>query len=427
MARLTDLIKQGRVPEKESKPAQPQDKNDQIRIRELADLKPKKDAFPPAERKAAADTLELDFPSESVVKKEEKQALTELDEYGFPSEAGYRRQEKAVSPIPEKPLFPGEIVESKEAFPTEAGMIVREEERKEKLFEDIYDDLYGFLDQVITAARANQKFGVDSGIELVARVLDTPDAIENLHRRAIYRKDFKYDAKIHGINVSIFALKIGQGLGYPRERLVELGLAALIHDIGMCKIPEDVVNKEGVLTDAEYVLIKKHPLFGYDIVMNALGEKYQWLATVVSQEQERDGGQGYPRALKGNDIHEYAKIIGMVDVYEALSHPRPQRKRFLPYEATKVIVNSSKNMFPQKMIKVLINKLSCFPIGSYVVLNSKAIGRVRETNEASPLRPIIELLYDGMGQKLAEKKLIKLQDTPLLYIVDSIFEEDLPQ
>ncbi|MBF8251397.1 MAG: HD-GYP protein, partial [Deltaproteobacteria bacterium] len=67
------------------------------------------------------------------------------------------------------------------------------------------------------------------------------------------------------------------------------------------------------------------------------------------------------------------------------------------------------------------------PTGSYVVLNSKAIGRVVETNEASPLRPIIEMLYDSMGKKLAEKKIVKLQDTPLLYITDSVFEEDLPK
>ena len=232
---------------------------------------------------------------------------------------------------------------------------------------------------------------------------------------------------MHGINVAIFAIKIGEGLGYKRDQLVELGIAALIHDIGMCKIPDEVVNKEGVLTNEEYALIKKHPQFGYDIIFNALGEEYKWLADVVSQEQEREEGQGYPRGLLGNEIHEYAKVIGIVDVYEALSHPRPQRKRFLPYEATKVIVNSSKNMFPQKLIKALLTKLSCFPTGSYVVLNSKAIGRVVETNEAYPLRPVIEMLYDSMGKKLTEKKIVKLQDTPLLYITDSMFEEDLPR
>ncbi len=419
MSRLSDLIKQGKVPEKNDKSIQ--DERDQIRIRELAELKTKKELVV-EEKKAPAKAEEEDFPSESSTKKEEKTAVG-LEDLEFPSESKAKVAETVSRKVAEKPLFPGEV----ESLPTEAGMIIREEERKEKAVVDIYDELYEFLAEVLRAAKADQKFSIGRGVELIAKVIDTPSTIESLYRKAIYRKEFKYDSSVHGINVAIFSIKIGEGLGYKRDQLVELGIAALIHDIGMCKIPDEVVNKEGVLTDEEYALIKKHPQFGYEIVLNSLGEEYKWLAEVVSQEQERDGGQGYPRGLTGNEIHEYAKVIGIVDVYEALSHPRPQRKRFLPYEATKVIVNSSKNMFPQKLIKALLTKLSCFPISSYVVLNSKAIGRVVETNEAYPLRPIIEMLYDSMGKKLAEKKIVKLQDTPLLYITDSMFEEDLPR
>lgn len=420
MGRLSDLIKQGKVPEKNDKSIQ--EERDKIRIRELAELKTKKEPVV-EEKKEPAKLKEEGFPSEAGTKKEEKKTAAGLEELEFPSESKAKVVEKVPYKVSEKPSFPGEV----ESLPTEAGMIVREEERKEKAVVDIYDELYEFFAEVLSAAKTDQKFSIDRGVELVAKVIDTPSAIESLYRKAIYRKEFKYDSRVHGINVAIFAIKIGEGLGYKRDQLVELGIAALIHDIGMCKIPDEVVNKEGILTNDEYALIKKHPQFGYDIVLNALGEKYQWLAEVVSQEQEREGGQGYPRGLQGNEIHEYAKVIGIVDVYEALSHPRPQRKRFLPYEATKVIVNSSKNIFPQKLIRALLTKLSCFPISSYVVLNSKAIGRVMETNEASPLRPVIEMLYDSTGKKLTEKKVVKLQDTPLLYITDSMFEEDLPK
>ena len=419
MGRLSDLIKQGKVPEKNDKSIQ--DERDKIRIRELAELKTKKETVV-EEKKAPAKVEEEYFPSEAGTKKEEKTAVG-LEDLEFPSESKAKVPEKVSQKVAEKPSFSGEV----ESLPTEAGIIIREEERKEKAFVDIYDEFYEFLAEVLDAAKTDQKFSIDRGVELVAKVIDTPSAIESLYRKAIYRKEFKYDSRVHGINVAIFAIKIGEGLGYKRDQLVELGIAALIHDIGMCKIPDEVVNKEGILTNEEYALIKKHPQFGYEIVLNSLGEKYKWLAEVVSQEQEREGGQGYPRGLQGNEIHEYAKVIGIVDVYEALSHPRPQRKRFLPYESTKVIVNSSKNMFPQKLIKALLTKLSCFPISSYVVLNSKAIGRVMETNEASPLRPVIEMLYDSMGKKLTEKKIVKLQDTPLLYITDSMFEEDLPK
>lgn len=424
MARLSDLIKQGKIPEKEEKSAR--DENDQIRIRDISELKGKKEAVL-EEKKDSAGLEETAFPSESHVKKEEKKTLTGLEGFEFPSESKAGTVEKTSRPVYEQPLFPGEMIETKESLPTEAGIAIREEEKKEKTFLDVYDELYEFVDEVFRAAKTGQKFSIDKGTALITRIIDTPDALENLHRKAIYRKDLKYDHKVHGINVAIFAIKIGIGLGYERDRLIELGLAALIHDIGMCKIPDEIVGKEGQLTDKEYALVKKHPQFGYDIIFNALGEKYKWLAIVVSQEQEREGGQGYPHGLMGSEIHEYAKVIGMVDVYEALSHPRPQRKRFLPYEATKVIVNSSKNMFPHRLIKVLITKLSCFPIGSYVILNSKAIGKVVETNETSPLRPVIEILYDSMGKKLTEKKIVKLQETPLLYITDSLFEEDLPK
>ena len=421
MSRLSDLIKRGAVPEKDDKSAQ--DKKDSVRFRDIAELKIKKE-----EGKKAPSELEgLDLPSDADIKKEEKTAATELEDFGFPSEvkAKIKVSEKVTQTVSEKPSFPGEIIE--ETLPTEAEIIAHEEEEKEKVFLDIYDELYNFLEEVFTAVKAYQKFSIDKGLELIARIVDTPDAIENLYLKAIYRNDSKYDIRIQSINVTIFAIKIGQGVGYKRDPLIELGLAALLHDIGMCKIPDEVVHKEGALTNEEYALIKKHPQFGYDIVLNSLGEKYKWLAAVVSQEQEREGGQGYPRGLMGSEIHEYAKIIGIVDVYEALSHPRPYRKRFLPYEATRIIVNASKDMFSPKLTKVLITKLSCFPIGSYVVLNSKAIGKVVETNDASPLRPVIEMLFDGMGKKLTEKKLVKLQDTPLLFIVDSIFEENLPK
>ena len=420
MGRLSDLIKQGKVPEKNDKSIQ--EERDKIRIRELAELKTKKEPVV-EEKKEPAKLKEEGFPSEAGTKKEEKKTAAGLEELEFPSESKAKVVEKVPYKVSGKPSFPGEV----ESLPTEAGIITREEERKEKELVDIYDEFYEFLAEVLDAAKTDQKFSIDRGVELVAKVIDTPSAIESLYRKAIYRKEFKYDSRVHGINVAIFAIKIGEGLGYKRDQLVELGIAALIHDIGMCKIPDEVVNKEGILTNEEYALIKKHPQFGYEIVLNSLGEKYKWLAEVVSQEQEREGGQGYPRGLQGNEIHEYAKVIGIVDVYEALSHPRPQRKRFLPYEATKVIVNSSKNIFPQKLIRALLTKLSCFPISSYVVLNSKAIGRVVETNEASPLRPVIEMLYDSMGKKLTEKKVIKLLDTPLLYITDSMFEEDLPK
>lgn len=147
---------------------------------------------------------------------------------------------------------------------------------------------------------------------------------------------------------------------------------------------------------------------------------------VAYQEQEREGGQGYPRGLKGDEIHDYAKIIGIVDVYEALTHHRPQRKGYMPHEAVKLILGTQKDLFSNDVKRLLLTKLSCFPLGSYVKLNSKAICRVIETNEDSPLRPTVEILFDSRGRKLPKKKVTSLIEAPLLYITGTVYESDLP-
>jgi len=171
--------------------------------------------------------------------------------------------------------------------------------------------------------------------------------------------------------------------------------------------------------------IRKHPYYTYKI-LQTLGEKYSWIAKVAYQEQEREGGQGYPMGLKGDEIHDYAKIIGVVDVYEALTHHRPQRKGYMPHEAVKLILGTQKDLFSNKVKRLLLTKLSCFPLGSYVKLNSKAICRVVEINEDSPLRPTVEILSDSQGSKLLTRKVVNLADAPLLYVTGTVCESDLP-
>ena len=127
MARLSDLIKQGKIPEKEAAAAK--DEKDKIKIRDLAELKTKKEAVI-EEKKASAKAEEAGFPSEAGIKKEGKKAVAGLEELEFPSESKAKVLEKVSQKVSEKPSFPGEV----ESLPTEAGIITREEELKEKAY-----------------------------------------------------------------------------------------------------------------------------------------------------------------------------------------------------------------------------------------------------------------------------------------------------
>ncbi len=381
MARLSDLIKQGKIPEKKQK--------EEVKIRDLKSLKEDKE-----------EVSELDLPTEAKTesKKEElfgKPDVKSIESISLPSE-------------------------------DELSAPSSEELEKQKRIENLYTSSYNFIEGVLNNLKRKQRFTIDKGLEIVGEIVNTEKAASILYGKAVLGgKDIPDNLAAHSVNVCIYALVLGKGVNYSRKQLIELGITAILHDIGMIFIPQEIVEKNGKLTASEIEKIRKHPYYTYKI-LQTLGEKYSWIAKVAYQEQEREGGQGYPSGLKGDEIHDYAKIIGVVDVYEALTHHRPQRKGYMPHEAVKLILGTQKELFSNEVKRLLLIKLSCFPLGSYVKLNSKAICKVVEINEDSPLRPTVEILFDSQRRKLSRKKVINLTDAPLLYITGTVYESDLP-
>jgi HD-GYP domain-containing protein (c-di-GMP phosphodiesterase class II) len=300
-------------------------------------------------------------------------------------------------------------------------------DNKEKIrqYEQLYDNVYEWTKRFVDSVKAGRKLSLSEAFKLFEQVIDNPESLDILYRKAIYAKGL--DTFIsHLVNVMVYSLKIGQGLGYKREKLVELAAASLLHDIGMIHVPDSIVNKTEKLSDEEFKTMRRHSIVGHEI-LSKLYPEYPWIAEVALQEHEREDGHGYPNGLKGDEINNYAKIVSIVDVFEALTHKRPQRKRYLPNDAVKIIVQQERDAFSKVIIKAMLTKLSAFPLYSYVRLNSKAIGMVVEIDEASPLRPAIQIMFDDKGRKVAGEKIVKLKDTPLLYITDAIYEEELPK
>ena len=301
-----------------------------------------------------------------------------------------------------------------------------EELEGQKLIEEMYTSAYNFMEGVLDNLKRKQRFTIEKGLEIVSNIVDTENAARSLSAKAVLGRGIPDNLAAHSVNVCLYALVLGSGVDYSREQMIDLGITALLHDVGMVFLPIEIVEKNGKLKASELEKIKKHPYYTYKI-LQSLGEKYSQIAEIAYQEQERDGGQGYPKGLKGEEIHDYAKIIGIVDVYEALTHNRPQRKGFIPHEAVKLILDTQKDFFSNEVKKLLLMKLSCFPLGSFVELNSKAICRVITIDDDSPLRPTVEILFDSGGRKLINKKIVRLADTPLLYIVGTVNDSELPR
>jgi HD-GYP domain-containing protein (c-di-GMP phosphodiesterase class II) len=224
------------------------------------------------------------------------------------------------------------------------------------------------------------------------------------------------------VNVGILATKVGARLGYHGRELEGLTFAGLLHDIGLFAVPQSLITKSGRLTQDERMLIEQHPELGYQTIRKA-GQKYDWLAQVVRQAHERWNGQGYPNKLKGRQICEFAQIIGVVDVFDALVSPRGYRRRFFPHEAVRELIVAERTAFPREVVKALVEQLSAYPLGTSVRLTTGEIGSVMRINTRYPLRPVVWIEGDAAyGQ---DSRQLDLSLTPLVSIIETLEPPDL--
>jgi HD-GYP domain-containing protein (c-di-GMP phosphodiesterase class II) len=304
------------------------------------------------------------------------------------------------SPQKEAPIPP--------ASPVEAGVLYEEAKRE-----------IGHLVEALSAGKPSEPVALRLAVANLVGSLGRHE--DELLVQVLEGRETHLDLPGHMLNVAILAVKIGQGVGYVEEELQRLALAACLHDLGMVNTPQRILEKPGALAPDELAMIRQHPERGFRM-LQALGPEFNWLALVALHEQEREDGSGYPQGLKGDQIHEYAKIIGLADVYEGLTNKRPYKKTNVALDAIKEIMITNRQMFPASILKGLIQGLSTFPLGSLVRLNSKEIARVVATNPAFPLRPVVEILTDPQGERLASTRRVDLAQNSLLYITEAASE-----
>jgi HD-GYP domain-containing protein (c-di-GMP phosphodiesterase class II) len=221
------------------------------------------------------------------------------------------------------------------------------------------------------------------------------------------------------VNTTVLAIIIGMGLKYTGHHLNQLAIGALLHDVGMLKVPEEILSKKEKLNPEELNQIKTHPIHSYRVVSKTL--KYpEEIGLIALQHHERWDGQGYPRKLKGEDISAAARIVTVADAYIAMVNERPYRNSVIGYNAMKTLLSDNGRHFDPKILKAFLESMGIYPIGSVVQLNNSSIGRVVETHMEAPLRPVLELIVDEYGNRIAERETLDLQAKKGLFIVKAV-------
>ncbi|ADU31669.1 HD-GYP domain-containing protein [Evansella cellulosilytica] len=205
-----------------------------------------------------------------------------------------------------------------------------------------------------------------------------------------------YDSYVfqHSLNVTIYSLALGNKLGLNDKQLNELGMGAILHDIGKVAIPVEILNKQDKLTDEEFQLIQEHSTIGFDLL-----RKSQTISLIAAhcayQHHERLDGSGYPRGIKGKDIHLYAKIIGIADVFDAVTGNRVYRKAKLPHEALDILYAGVNTLYEKEMVEVFSRTVALYPVGLEVVLSNGHVGVVARQNGEFTTRPVVRVIEEN--------------------------------
>jgi len=219
-----------------------------------------------------------------------------------------------------------------------------------------------------------------------------PDMIRNddvLMRLSQLKESDNYTFD-HSLRVSILATMIGKWLGYNEEQLSDLAQASLLFDIGKLKIPDFILNKPNKTKEEEFDIVKKHAQFGYSILLKTKGVtnniKYSAL-----QHHERIDGSGYPLRLRSGQIHEFAKIIMVCDIFDAMTNERPYKDKSSPFDAAEYLHWNAGKTLDSKIVYIFLKNLSVFYTGKDVLLSTNERGRIVYVDVNFPTRPVIQV------------------------------------
>ncbi|MCC3358411.1 HD-GYP domain-containing protein [Bacillus sp. REN16] len=194
----------------------------------------------------------------------------------------------------------------------------------------------------------------------------------------------------HNIGVGVIATLIGKWLSLPEDDLAELTIAATLHDIGKTKIPSEILNKPGKLTKAEYEIVKKHTIYGYEILKNTDGISHK-ISVVALQHHEREDGKGYPFGLKGSKISYYSKIVAVADVFHAMSSNRVYHDATPFYQVIKQMNDDLFGKLDPTILVPFLQQIMNALIGHHVLLTDGQIGRIKYINPYDLLSPLVEV------------------------------------
>ena len=234
----------------------------------------------------------------------------------------------------------------------------------------------------------------------VHSIMNNPDAMIWMSR---IKDENQYTAE-HCLNVCILAIAFGRHLRLTESELGVLGICGLLHDVGKMKVPQEILDKPGALTEEEFSIIKQHTVDGHRLLTETVNTVVHSMAKdVVLNHHERPDGSGYPRGLDAGGISEFSRIIAVVDAYDAITSNRCYSRAKSPVEAQKIIFENRGKQFDEEIALEFIKAIGPYPPGTIVELRNGMVGIVLTGKHKFRHLPTVVILRDQNKNTMDER------------------------
>ncbi|MFC7687405.1 HD-GYP domain-containing protein [Ureibacillus sp. GCM10028918] len=261
-------------------------------------------------------------------------------------------------------------------------------------FEKIYLDAVAEFKKVFFAWEAGTKIDITKvrGIilPLVDKVQEERSILFKLNGLS-NAKDYLFH---HCIATGLISAIITQKLGYARGFVLQMAVAGTLADCGMAKVPNQIREKKGTLTEQEFLLIRQHPLFSYKMIESLPAMKEE-MKLAIYQHHERLDGSGYIEGVKLGKISNFSQIIAVADTFHAMTSERVFRSKESPFKVIEMIKESEFGKFDIKIVQALVDLVAGLPIGTNVELSNLETGEIMFINSFAPTRPLVKLVTTG--------------------------------